>query len=84
MAVYAFLCFNVFHSAGRFHGSLKNNPAKILAATPTTDDSESPQLCDLCDEPIDIKFLPCGHVVICKLCAKRATKCLACQVHTMS
>ena len=40
-----------------------------------------PRLCELCDEePISIKFLPCGHAVLCKLCAIRAVKCLECKV----
>ena len=39
------------------------------------------KLCELCDEePINVKFLPCGHAVICSLCASRAVKCLECKV----
>ena len=39
------------------------------------------RLCELCDEePISVKFLPCGHAVLCKLCAIRAVKCLECKV----
>lgn len=41
-----------------------------------------PKLCELCDEePVSVKFLPCGHAVLCKLCAIRAVKCLECKVN---
>jgi hypothetical protein len=41
-----------------------------------------PKPCELCDEePISVKFLPCGHAVLCKLCAIRAVKCLECKVN---
>ena len=41
------------------------------------------KLCELCDEePISVKFLPCGHAVLCRLCAARAVKCLECKVNT--
>ena len=37
-------------------------------------------LCILCDDPVSVKLIPCGHSVICKLCVKRATRCPQCKV----
>ena len=59
-----------------------------LASISDRDDNEAKisskpavKLCELCDEePIGVKFLPCGHTVLCRLCAIRAVKCLECKV----
>ena len=37
-------------------------------------------ICLLCDEPVTVRLLPCGHEIICLLCSKRAKKCLQCKV----
>ena len=45
------------------------------------DSKPAVKLCELCDEePVSVKFLPCGHAVLCTLCAVRAVKCLECKV----
>jgi hypothetical protein len=36
--------------------------------------------CMLCEEPVTVKLLPCGHAQICVLCVKRAKKCPLCKV----
>ena len=36
--------------------------------------------CFLCDAPVDVKFEPCGHAILCHECAERAKKCLKCKV----
>lgn len=39
------------------------------------------KLCELCEEEtVDVVFLPCGHKVLCHLCAVRAVRCLVCKV----
>lgn len=39
------------------------------------------KLCELCEEePVNVKFLPCGHTALCRLCAVRAVRCLVCKV----
>ena len=44
-------------------------------------DEASQKLCELCEEErVNVKFLPCGHEVLCSLCAFRAVKCLVCKV----
>lgn len=40
------------------------------------------QLCLLCDNPIAVKFEPCGHAVLCEICSERAKKCPKCKVCT--
>lgn len=49
---------------------------------PASENTASPQSqhCMLCDAPVTIKLMPCGHSVICGDCSKRATKCPSCQV----
>ncbi|XP_064385298.1 uncharacterized protein LOC135334154 [Halichondria panicea] len=37
------------------------------------------ELCFLCEDPIDIKFEPCGHAVMCSACAQRTRKCPICK-----
>jgi hypothetical protein len=37
--------------------------------------------CFLCDAPVDVKFEPCGHAILCSECAERARKCLKCKVY---
>ena len=36
--------------------------------------------CMLCEEPVTVKLLPCGHTQICVLCVERAKKCPQCKV----
>ncbi len=36
--------------------------------------------CFLCEAPVDVKFEPCGHAVMCSECAQRARKCPTCKV----
>ena len=36
--------------------------------------------CFLCESPVDIKFEPCGHAMMCSTCAQRAKKCPQCKV----
>ena len=36
--------------------------------------------CMLCEEPVTVKLLPCGHTQICVLCLERAKKCPQCKV----
>ncbi|XP_064385292.1 E3 ubiquitin-protein ligase MIB1-like isoform X2 [Halichondria panicea] len=35
--------------------------------------------CFLCEAPVDVKFEPCGHAVMCAECAQRAKKCPTCK-----
>ena len=42
------------------------------------------ELCFLCEDPIDIKFEPCGHAVMCSACAQRTRKCPICKVRIKS
>ena len=38
-------------------------------------------MCFLCDEECsNVKFLPCGHTVMCSKCAVRTKRCPQCQV----
>ena len=47
--------------------------------TSTAQDSIDPSICFLCDDPVTVKLLPCGHAIICSSCAQRAKKCLKCR-----
>ena len=40
----------------------------------------SEEECLLCGEPVDIRLMPCGHIIICKECSQRAKKCPQCKV----
>ena len=63
-------------------------PVAVDCKTAMTDDRETDstenslaKLCELCEEEtIDVKFIPCGHEVLCSLCAHRAVRCLLCRV----
>ena len=44
----------------------------------TTD--SGPDVCFLCEAPVDVKFEPCGHALMCNQCAQRAKKCPTCKV----
>ena len=37
-------------------------------------------VCFLCEMPVDVKFEPCGHALMCNQCAERAKKCPTCKV----
>lgn len=37
-------------------------------------------VCFLCEAPVDVKFEPCGHALMCHNCADRAKKCPTCKV----
>ena len=37
-------------------------------------------VCFLCELPVDVKFEPCGHALMCNQCAERAKKCPTCKV----
>ena len=50
----------------------------FLESTPAADGSTTE--CFLCESPMDIKFEPCGHAMICSTCAQRAKKCPQCKV----
>ena len=40
-------------------------------------------VCFLCDEESsNVRFMPCGHTVMCNMCAKNTKKCPKCQVLT--
>lgn len=36
-------------------------------------------VCFLCEMPVDVKFEPCGHALMCNQCAERAKKCPTCK-----
>ena len=38
------------------------------------------EFCFLCESPVDVKFEPCGHALMCSTCAQRAKKCPQCKV----
>ena len=38
------------------------------------------EACFLCESPVDVKFEPCGHAMMCSTCAQRAKKCPQCKV----
>ena len=44
------------------------------------DRTETVPVCRLCDNLVTIKMEPCGHAVVCHVCARRARKCLQCRV----
>lgn len=46
------------------------------AYTKTTSEEE----CLLCGELVDIRLMPCEHVIICRECSQRAKKCPQCKV----
>ena len=50
----------------------------FLESTPAADGSTTE--CFLCESPVDIKFEPCGHAMMCSTCAQRAKKCPQCKV----
>ena len=59
-----------------------DQPAPVLDHSSDKAITPVSKLCELCDEePVSVKFLPCGHAVLCKLCAVRAVKCLECKVN---
>ena len=40
-----------------------------------------PKLCFLCeDATADVRFEPCGHIIMCRKCAERVKKCPTCRV----
>ena len=40
-----------------------------------------PKLCFLCEDvTADIRFEPCGHIIMCRKCAERVKKCPTCRV----
>ena len=41
------------------------------------------QVCFLCEAPVDVKFEPCGHALMCHNCADRAKKCPTCKARTV-
>ena len=54
-----------------------------LTSPPDMASTEKTNICELCEEePIDVRFLPCEHAVICGICARRATKCIKCKVRS--
>ena len=56
-------------------------PVGAAAATATVAAATAPiEECFLCDAPVDVKFEPCGHAILCSECAERAKKCLKCKV----
>ena len=50
----------------------------FLESIPAADGSTTE--CFLCESPVDIKFEPCGHAMMCSTCAQRAKKCPQCKV----
>ncbi len=34
----------------------------------------------MCDDPVDVKFEPCGHAMMCSAHAQRAKRCPTCKV----
>ena len=58
--------------------SLFFSPAAVGASVATA--TGSTEECFLCDAPVDVKFEPCGHAILCHECAERAKKCLKCKV----
>ena len=42
--------------------------------------SDGHDICFLCEAPVDVKFEPCGHALMCHNCADRAKKCPTCKV----
>lgn len=55
-------------------------PKTAQSGETTKSPMNQPSLCMLCEEPVTVKLLPCGHAEICMLCAERATKCPLCKV----
>ena len=48
-----------------------------LEPTPVADSSTTECFCE---SPVDVKFEPCGHAMMCSTCAQRAKKCPQCKV----
>ena len=46
----------------------------------TADSMTELERCVLCENPADVKFEPCGHIIMCKECADRAKRCPICKV----
>jgi ankyrin repeat protein len=64
----------------------KTTPTKSLTeeTTPTQPiappiSSSSYDECYLCDDPVDIQLVPCGHAVLCREHGQRAKKCPECK-----
>ena len=94
ITVWALITILILHSTGHYHGSLRQltstnatttTPAKqpvfSVESLSVTTSNKDTNLCELCEEePINVRFHPCKHSVLCELCAERATKCLKCKV----
>ena len=50
----------------------------FTASKPEVDSSV--EECFLCDLPVEVKFEPCGHAILCGTCSLRAKKCIKCKV----
>lgn len=89
----------LYNSTGQYHGSLMQATSPNVNTTEDcsclkesvssdkikVDNKEEMNMCELCEEePINIRFHPCQHAVICELCAERATKCIKCKVIRVS
>ena len=57
--------------------SMQVNPVQSISGT---DSQSGQQVCRLCENIVSVKMEPCGHAVLCHICARRATKCLHCRV----
>ena len=54
--------------------------SSLFAAATVSSNAEP---CFLCESPVDVKFEPCGHAMMCSTCAQRAKKCPHCKVGTV-
>ena len=84
-------CLLSFHRAGKYCRDAKScasdTTSGVCVSLPISDSSEASDcprersLCMLCEEPVRVKLIPCGHAEICEVCVKRATKCPHCKVY---
>lgn len=66
-----------------------NGEEQVLSFSPHTlckcrisaaEEQSQDGLCVLCENPADVKFEPCGHIIMCSVCADRAKRCPVCKV----
>jgi E3 ubiquitin-protein ligase mind-bomb len=67
-------------------GEVAPVPDRTPSSKLDTIQTDGHDICFLCEAPVDVKFEPCGHALMCHNCADRAKKCPTCkkQVKTIS
>ena len=67
-----------------FSGDNNEFATGVLQENPEADDIPE-RICSICsNEPCDVLFMPCCHIVTCSRCAPRETTCSSCQEQVAS